>query len=111
MGVLPPVRQVDLPDDPNLPGAGTAPAKQVFAEKAPTPRRSSGEALPSPRGKGISDGVARRASASSDSGAREGGRAASDAGEAGAAPCRVCQGFTCDLAACAASAAADNDAS
>ena len=81
---LPGVRQVDLPEDPNLPGAGVAPAKQVFATAAPiaaiAAKRSSGD-HPSPRTRGLSDGVGRRASASS-----EAGRAASDHGEGGADP-------------------------
>jgi hypothetical protein len=81
---LPGGRQVDLPEDPNLPGAGVAPAKQVFATAAPAAiaaKRSSGD-HPSPRTRGLSDGVGRRASASS-----EAGRAASDhGGEGGADP-------------------------
>lgn len=70
--------QVDLPEDPNLPGSGAAPAKHVFAS-APAPGRSSGD-QPSPRGR-ISDGVGRKASTNSDGG---GHRAASEQGEAGA---------------------------
>ena len=70
--------QVDLPEDPNLPGSGAAPAKHVFAS-APAPGRSSGD-HPSPRGR-ISDGVGRKASTNSDGG---GARAASEQGEAGA---------------------------
>ena len=70
--------QVDLPDDPNLPGSGAAPAKHVFAS-ASAPSRSSGD-QPSPRGR-ISDGVGRKASTNNDSGAN---RAASEQGEAGA---------------------------
>ncbi len=81
---LPGGRQVDLPEDPNLPGAGVAPAKQVLATAAPiaaiAAKRSSGD-HPSPRTRGLSDGVGRRASASS-----EAGRAASDHGEGGADP-------------------------
>ena len=90
--------QVDLPDDPNLPGSGAAPAKHVFAS-APALGRSSGD-HPSPRGR-ISDGVGRKASTNSDGG---GARAASEQGEAGAWPSggfwvhaqgRACSGGGC----------------